>query len=582
MRDVQAEPGLLQIIFHNDNETPQEFVVDLLHSVFKKSAADTTRLLEKIEKYGQALCGTYPRERADKLLAATRRRIRAAGHSFLITSEAVAEDGELPDEHCKLCGTLSGENRDALEGAVALICDDCLYEISRTLPEVAATKRFESACDALAWHFAGIPHDQLVATARQFPGHMRADVQGAVDRLFSASPSRFFGIHERHRYETLTLAALTRRGNDPHAIAPAQYHDVDVGESAPVKCLDNGLWLCRADDLRYAVVLSSHREYAHEAGTRIEIAVPLGPAGSEFVQRCFSELEAAVNAARCYRGKILSLDGDTDYRGRSRGVMVHRLPAVQREDVILPETTLKLLDRNVLSFVGSRPQLRRLGQSTRKGILLYGPPGTGKTHTIRYLASNLPGHTTLIITAAQIALLAHYMNLARLLQPAIAVIEDVDLIARDRDEMGPCEESMLNALLNEMDGLKQDADILFVLTTNRPEQLEGALASRPGRIDQAIEVPLPDEIGRKKLVRLYGRGLPLDDAVVGEAAQRTKGVSAAFIKELMRRIAQASLVRDGGTSIESDDIGAALDDMLFAGGRLNVRLLGGARETVDG
>ena len=271
-------------------------------------------------------------------------------------------------------------------------------------------------------------------------------------------------------------------------------------------------------------MLSSHREYGYEAGTRIEIAVPAGAAGSEFVQRCFSELESAVNAARSYRGKILSLDGDADYRGRSKGVMVHRLPPVQREDVILPEATLKLLDRNVLSFVGSRPQLRRLGQSTRKGILLYGPPGTGKTHTIRYLASNLPGHTTLIITAAQVALLAHYMNLARLLQPAMVVIEDVDLIARDRDEMGPCEESMLNGLLNEMDGLKQDADILFVLTTNRPEQLESALASRPGRIDQAIEVPLPDDIGRRKLVQLYGRGLPLGDAVVerGRAADQRR------------------------------------------------------------
>ena len=50
----------------------------------------------------------------------------------------------------------------------------------------------------------------------------------------------------------------------------------------------------------------------------------------------------------------------------------------------------------------------------------------------------------------------------------------------------------------------------------------------------------------------------------------------------MRRIAQASIARDGGTNVESDDIGTALDDMLFAGGRLNVRLLGGARETVDG
>jgi ATP-dependent 26S proteasome regulatory subunit len=139
---------------------------------------------------------------------------------------------------------------------------------------------------------------------------------------------------------------------------------------------------------------------------------------------------------------------------------------------------------------------------------------------------------------------------------------------------------LLNELLNQMDGLKQDADILFILTTNRPEQLESALAGRPGRIDQAIEVPLPDDIGRRKLVQLYGKGLPLGDAVVREAAERTKGVSAAFIKELMRRVAQASIARDGGATVESADISEALDDMLFTGGKLNVKLLGGAREMV--
>jgi hypothetical protein len=463
-----------------------------------------------------------------------------------------------------------------------LVCDDCMYEVSSNLPEVARNKQFDYACEALAWHFVGIPRDQLVSTSRLFPGHMRADVQAGVDKLLSASPIRFFGIHEEHRYETLSLTSLTRDGRNALAIAPAQYHDVEVGESAPVKCLNNGLWLCRADGLHYAVVLSSHREYGYESGTRIEIAVPVGADGAALVQRAFSELESAVNDARYYRGKVLSLDGDRDYRGRTRGIMVHKLPSVQREDVILPEATLKLLDRNVLSFVGNRPQLRRLGQSTRKGILLYGPPGTGKTHTIRYLASNLPGHTTLIITAAQVALLAQYMSLARLLQPAMVAIEDVDLIARNREQMGPCDESLLNSLLNEMDGLKQDANILFILTTNRPEQLESALASRPGRIDQAIEVPVPNDIGRKKLVQLYGRGLPLGDAVVSEAAQRTKGVSAAFIKELMRRVAQASIARDGGTSVESGDISEALDDMLFAGGKLNVKLLGGAQEMAGG
>jgi ATP-dependent Clp protease adapter protein ClpS len=582
MSDVDAEASHLRIVFHNDDDTPVDFIVALMHSVFKKPVAEAIKFTAKVDQRGRAICGTYPRDVANELLETARQCIRLAAHPLKITSEAVGEAGDQRDGYCKPCGAFVGDHRLALTGAAALVCDGCMFEITSGVSEFTRTRQFEYACDALAWHFVGIPQDQLTATSRQFPGHMRADVQVAVDRLFSASPVRFFGIHERHRYETLTISALTMDDDDAPAIAPAQYHEVDVGESAPVKCLVNGLWLCETDGLRYAVVLSAHREYRHEAGIRIEIAVPAGADESEFVQRCFSELESAVSAARSYRGKILSLDGDADYRGRSKGIMVHKLPSVQREDVVLPDATLKLLDRNVLNFVGSRAHLRRLGQSTRKGILLYGPPGTGKTHTIRYLASNLPGHTTLIITAAQVALLAQYMNLARLLQPTMVVIEDVDLIARDRNRMGPCEEPLLNELLNQMDGLKEDADILFILTTNRPEELESALASRPGRIDQAIEVPLPDDIGRQKLVQLYGKGLPLGDAIVDAAAQRTKGVSAAFIKELMRRIAQASIARDGGASVESADISEALDDMLFAGGKLNVKLLGGAQQMADG
>jgi ATP-dependent Clp protease adapter protein ClpS len=582
MHDVHIEAGHLQVTLHNDNETPMVFVIELLHSVFKKKLSDAFKLTEAIDQYGQAICGTFPRDAANELLESARQFVRSSGHPLRITSEAVAEPEAMDDGRCKLCRAPSAENRLSLKGVATLVCDDCMFDITDELPELTRKKQFGYACEALDWHFAGIPRDQLVATSRQFPGHMQADVQVAVDRLFSTSPLRFFGIHEEHRYETLTIATLMRNGRNAQAIAPAQYQEVDVGESLPVKCLNNGLWLCQADGLRYAVALSSHREYNRESGTRIEIAVPAGADGVEFVQRCFSELESAVDAARSYRGKVLSLESDSDYRGRSRGVMVHKLPPVHREDVILPEATLKLFDRNVLNFVGSRAQLRRLGQSTRKGILLYGPPGTGKTHTIRYLASNLPGHTTLIITAAQVELLAHYMNLARLLQPAMVVIEDVDLIASDRDDMGPCEESLLNALLNEMDGLKQDADILFILTTNRPEQLESALAGRPGRIDQAIEVPVPDEIGRNKLIQLYGRGLPLGETIVAEAARRTKGVSAAFIKELMRRVAQASIARDGGITVETGDISEALDDMLFAGGKLNVKLLGGAQEMAAG
>ena len=167
------------------------------------------------------------------------------------------------------------------------------------------------------------------------------------------------------------------------------------------------------------------------------------------------------------------------------------------------------------------------------------------------------------------------MILARLLQPSIVVMEDVDLIARERTEMNsPCEEVLLNKLLNEMDGLKEEADILFILTTNRPEALEQALASRPGRVDQAIEFPLPDEEGRNKLVRLYSQGVEVSNQVVETVVQRTEKVSAAFIKELMRRSVQFHLERNGTDCLEVSDVEAALDEMLFSGGSLNLKLLG--------
>ena len=134
----------------------------------------------------------------------------------------------------------------------------------RQLPKVVREKQFGFACDALATHFTGIPLDRLVTTSRTFPGHMRADVQAGIDKLFSASPLRFFGIYDEHRYETLTFAGLNRDGRNAYAIAPAQYHEVDIGESVPVRCLDNGLWLRRAGKMRYAVVLSPHRDHRRE------------------------------------------------------------------------------------------------------------------------------------------------------------------------------------------------------------------------------------------------------------------------------------------------------------------------------
>ena len=187
------------------------------------------------------------------------------------------------------------------------------------------------------------------------------------------------------------------------------------------------------------------------------------------------------------------------------------------------------------------------------------------------------------MTAEQVGLLGEYMTLARLLQPSIVVIEDVDLIAADRVNLNTCEEVLLNKLLNEMDGLTEEADILFILTSNRPEALEKALASRPGRVDQAIEFPLPDNDGRAKLVRLYARGAKVADDVVEVMVRKTDKVSAAFIKELMRRSVQFHLERSGDGCVLLCDVESALDEMLFSGGSLNLKLLGAeGAEAADG
>jgi ATP-dependent 26S proteasome regulatory subunit len=160
-------------------------------------------------------------------------------------------------------------------------------------------------------------------------------------------------------------------------------------------------------------------------------------------------------------------------------------------------------------------------------------------------------------------------------RPAMIVIEDVDSIARKQEEMyGPCDESLLNKLLNEMDGLREDAAVLFLLTTNRPEHLDAALASRPGRIDQAIEFPLPDDHGRRQLIRLYACGLALKGEVVELVVKKTKNASPAFIKELMRRCAQYCVQNGGGGALESQALDSALEEMLLTGGSLNAKLLG--------
>lgn len=432
------------------------------------------------------------------------------------------------------------------------------------------------AAAVLKRHFAGIDVATLITSSREYPVPARVDVQRAIDELLPGFvAAKQSGLHAEHAHETLTLGHLLGNHHSKVVIGPLQYEEVDIGEVLPISCVRRAMWLARDGRQPFALVLGPAMRYGQPSGTSLEIVVAPGERGNELARRVFDAIDSKVKSASSYRGRVISLGTFDRYSGAMGSIRVHKLKRVDEEQLVLPPATVALLNRNVMGFVEQRERLKALGLPAKKGLLFYGPPGTGKTHTIHYLATRLPNHTTLLVTAEEVALLEHYFQLARFLQPSILVIEDADLIARSREQMGgACEELLLNKLLNEMDGLREDAEILFILTTNRPEQIESALAARPGRIDQAIEFPLPDEEGRRKLARLYAGGLELRPQVVERIVQTTHGASAALIKELMRRAAQF-LLESGVSQLHAKHVDAALEEMLFQGGSLNAKLLGG-------
>jgi ATP-dependent 26S proteasome regulatory subunit len=174
-------------------------------------------------------------------------------------------------------------------------------------------------------------------------------------------------------------------------------------------------------------------------------------------------------------------------------------------------------------------------------------------------------------------------DLARALLPAVVVLEDVDLVAEERS-LGPASSPVLFDLLDAMDGAAPDADLLFLLTTNRTDLLEPALAARPGRVDVAAEIALPDAPGRERLLRLYGQGVPLalTDEDLSLAVERTDGTTASFLKELIRRSVLESLHDDPAlTAVTGEHLARALDDLLDTAQAVTRTLLGVGVDPTD-
>jgi cell division protease FtsH len=343
-------------------------------------------------------------------------------------------------------------------------------------------------------------------------------------------------------------------------------------------CVTCAIYLSSDADGAAAILLRGPEEHGSHEGVTVQVACDR----PDRAERVLAEIRQLAAERNVFRGHVVTF-GDEVFGRRGGALLSFReRPAVAREQVVLPEEVLDGIERQVLGVARHARLLAASGQHLRRGVLLYGPPGTGKTHTVRYLLGRLPGVTAVVLSGRALRLIAEACSVARALQPSVVIVEDVDLIAEERGpRMG--QHPLLFELLNEMDGLGEDIDVTFLLTTNRADLLEQALAARPGRVDHAALLDLPGPDARRRLLRLYQGALDLDLSDTETVISRTEGVTASFIKELLRRAAlhaaetaEPAEADNAGAPlrITDGDMGAALDELLDTRSALTRILLG--------
>jgi hypothetical protein len=421
-------------------------------------------------------------------------------------------------------------------------------------------------------HFGADP-TQLPIVTRPLQAWDRPNFQVAVEAFLGGRPSELLGLATMQGYD-VGLAELARDeavfGQAVSVRAP-EHVTVPLGEDESVACVEAGLWLVGGEqDHRLAIMLASTNH-----GMGEQLALEVMACEREPAEHVVGELWRLMGEHNVYRGRVLELRERHSHADEGAPLTVRTLPAIAREQIVLPRGVLERIERTTFGMSRHAERLRASGRHLRRGLLLHGPPGVGKTLTAMYLATQMPDRTVVLLTGSGLGTIGTSVDLATALAPAIVILEDVDLVAMDR-ALEPTN-SILFELLNAMDGLDADHDVLFVLTTNAPQRIEPALAARPGRIDQAVELPLPDASGRRRLLELYGEGLQLALDEGDELVVELDGTSPAFIRELLRRGALVAADRsdDGPLRVGEDDLRQALAELRAGANELTRTLLGG-------
>ena len=419
--------------------------------------------------------------------------------------------------------------------------------------------------------FLGVPLNEVEPIAENFPNHQVIDVDLALESLLAEHQGTRRGIRGADRGHMDTIMDYLTRAYVNFAVGPVSYERRATGPDSDRRVVSIGIGQMIIDDVPLVWLQRTPLPRYGRERYSLEVLSPASQTADAFLAR----VRERMAELSLLRGQVISFAVDNfDYHESGAVLTFLRRPEVYADQVVLPEGVRERVARHVVGIGQRRDALRAAGQHLKRGVLLYGPPGTGKTHLVRHLLTETPDTTAVLLSGRTLNLLHDATSLARAAQPAIVVLEDCDLVAEHR---GQGTNAALFETLEAMDGLAADADITFILTTNRVDLLERALVERPGRVDLAVEITKPDQEARERLFRLYAAELlaadQLSDAAVHTAAARTEGVTASFTKELIRRVVINAAQRDRTPT--DADVSHALDEMLSDAESLTRTLLGG-------
>ncbi|OBZ73727.1 Cell division control protein 48 [Grifola frondosa] len=214
---------------------------------------------------------------------------------------------------------------------------------------------------------------------------------------------------------------------------------------------------------------------------------------------------------------------------------VVEVPTVKWEDVGGLEKVKQELQETVQYPVEHPDKFLKYGMSPSKGVLFYGPPGTGKTLLAKAIANETQANFISIKSEANVR---DVFDKARAAAPCVMFFDELDSIAKARGgssgDAGGAGDRVLNQILTEMDGMNVKKNVFIIGATNRPDQIDPALL-RPGRLDQLIYIPLPDEPSRLSILTAALRKSPVArDVDLAFLAKNTHGFSGADLTEICK------------------------------------------------